>query len=74
LDTESKKGFEEAWNRLEAAREETEKSRSALLEHALGHPCVPIVRDLTERPQSERPAPELQSQNLVLGDQGQSGG
>ena len=69
LNGSSIRGFAEAWRRIDAARDLSEDTRAALLEHQSEHDCI-----LPEPKVVGRVSADLHAGNLVLGDQGQSGG
>jgi len=60
--------FNETWQRAEEARIESENCRAHLLHHEHQHAC------LDSDSNCHRQLAGISSENLVLGDQGQSGG
>ena len=61
--------FNETWQRAERARTESENCRADMLHHEHQHAC------LDSEPANGHPQlAAISSENLVLGDQGQSGG
>jgi hypothetical protein len=67
--TESSTDFEGAWQRAEKARKSADLARGALLLHERSHTCL-AARAAAARHWSTDPVTE----DLILGDQGQSGG
>lgn len=61
--------FNETWQRVERARNESENRRADVLHHEHQHACLE-----SEPSHGYRQMPDLSSESLVLGDQGQSGG
>jgi hypothetical protein len=55
--------FKQAWQRAEQARQKTDAARAALLSHQRVHACLLYGSQATEM-----------EEELVFGDQGQSGG
>jgi hypothetical protein len=79
--------FERAWREIESARTDADRARAALLGHQQKHLCVPlrVSPGLEERngrrtrfaraPQgTSDPEPDSAMEEIILGDQGQSGG
>jgi hypothetical protein len=60
--------FNETWQRAEQARTESENCRADVLDHEHQHEC------LDSDSNGHRQLAGISSENLVLGDQGQSGG
>ena len=61
--------FNETWQRAERARVESENCRADVLHHEHQHACLE-----SEPMNGDRELAAVSSENLVLGDQGQSGG
>ena len=61
--------FNETWQRAEHARTESENCRADMLHHEHQHACLD-----SELSNGHRELAGVSSENLVLGDQGQSGG
>ena len=61
--------FNYAWQRAEKARKRSDAARTALLNHEHEHACMPVPQ-----PVGAYPALDLATDDLILGDQGQSGG
>jgi hypothetical protein len=61
--------FNEIWQRAERARVKCDRSRADLLHHEHEHACLEVLQPVGHHQMSE-----IDSESLVLGDQGQSGG
>jgi hypothetical protein len=61
--------FNQTWQRAEHARTESENRRADVLHHEHQHACLD-----SESYDEHRELVGISSENLVLGDQGQSGG
>lgn len=61
--------FNEIWSRMERARTKCDRRRADLLGHEHEHACLEAGQ-----PNGAREVADIRTENLVLGDQGQSGG
>jgi hypothetical protein len=61
--------FNEVWQRVERARFKCDRGRADLLHHEHDHGCLDAGQSDAEREMSA-----IDTEELVLGDQGQSGG
>ena len=61
--------FNQTWQRAERARNHAEDRRADILHHEHQHSCLE-----SEPSNGHWKMPDLSSESLVLGDQGQSGG
>jgi hypothetical protein len=66
--------FNQLWHRAETARIEVGLARAALLTHEHNHSCLSDGSCLSEGVASRQVAVFQESEEWVLGDQGQSGG
>ena len=71
LNSGSNPEFNQAWENAERARQDCNRSRAALLHHEHEHACVKGIEDRLAMSASTQ---GLDTDELVLGDQGQSGG
>lgn len=62
-------GFNAAWQQAESARKNTDRARAALLHHEHDHACL-----AGHLPGDRHQIQDLTTEELILGDQGQSGG
>jgi hypothetical protein len=69
LDTVRDVQFDETWHRAERARSQAGSFRAALLHHEHEHECLTV-----DGPAKNEDLPVQETDTLVLGDQGQSGG
>ena len=61
--------FSRSWQLAERARKNSDAARAALLDHEHDHGCM-----LVPVPSGDTQIPGLSTEELILGDQGQSGG
>jgi hypothetical protein len=61
--------FNEAWQRAEQARKQSDKCRADLLLHENDHVCLGV-----RQPEGNKEATAISTEEFILGDQGQSGG
>ena len=66
--------FEGAWQRAEVARKNVDHARAALLVHERHHTCRAARAAALRAAANGRWIPEVVTEDLILGDQGQSGG
>jgi len=72
--TESDTDFEGAWQRAEKARKSADHARAALLLHERHHTCLAARAAAARASAFEHWVPDPVTEDLILGDQGQSGG
>lgn len=65
---ESRSDLEGSWRRAEHARKGVDRARTALLSHERTHTCF------AARAAAARAAMDAGTEDMILGDQGQSGG
>jgi hypothetical protein len=63
------KAFNENWSRAEEARALCNRHRADLWHHEHDHDCLEVGQ-----PNRNQRTPPIETENMVLGDQGQSGG
>ena len=61
--------FNEKWSRTEQARTQCDRCRTDLLHHEHVHACLVVGQ-----PNGKKQVSGINTENMVLGDQGQSGG
>jgi hypothetical protein len=61
--------FNETWQRAEWARKQSDRCRADLLHHEHDHACL-----VAGPPESDLQMADINTEELVLGDQGQFGG
>lgn len=61
--------FNRSWQLAERARKNSDFARAALLDHEHGHDCM-----LAQVSPGDSEIPGVSTEDLILGDQGQSGG
>ena len=61
--------FNEGWSRAERARATCDEHRADILQHEHDHACLEVGQHHGNPPMSA-----ITTENMVLGDQGQSGG
>jgi hypothetical protein len=72
-DPETAADREGAWQGAEQARRGVDRARAALLLHERNHTCF-AARAAAGRPDPSRAPSEAATDDMILGDQGQSGG
>src|SRR5712691_6029677 len=68
------KDFDSAWRQIEAARADADRGRAALMAHQRKHLCVPMRGSSGHAELLDPRLEETTHDDLILGDQGQSGG
>jgi hypothetical protein len=72
--TDSEIDFDGAWQRAERARKNADHARAALLFHERHHTCLAARAAAARAGIGGLWNPDLLTEDLILGDQGQSGG
>jgi len=62
--------FNETWQRAKQARKRSDNCRAELLHHEHDHGCLGGVK----QPEFHNGMPDVDAEQFILGDQGQSGG